>query len=156
MFNFYPRPKLKGKHCRCIGYVVQEFLRGFTLGTPHVLYSYCTYCSTYYVHVVWLENTTNRPGNRGLPCKSPFTPGHLIDAPPPEWPRTWVKASPRPPPLLPGALWGLPLSPPVTSLLLIPGMSPEYSQKLPPSPSPSPGAGTGKGAPPFNVPFRPL
>ena len=42
------------------------------------------YCATYYVHVLRLENTTNNRGNRGLPCKSPLTPGQLIDAPPPE------------------------------------------------------------------------
>ena len=85
MFNFYAFPKLKGKHCMCVGYVVQEFLRGFTLGTPHVRPVYCELIALHIMYIHVLENTTkNNRGNRGLPCKSPFTPGHLINAPPPE------------------------------------------------------------------------
>ena len=96
-------------------------------------------------------------GHRGQPWKSPFTTGQFIDAPAPEWPRTWVNVSPRPPPLLPGYFArGLPLSPPVTSLLLRPRNAPVSIQKLPQSPSPPLGEGMGKGAPPFNVSFRPL
>jgi hypothetical protein len=113
--------------------------------------SYCPYCSTYYVHVLWLWK--KKRGNRGLACKSPFTPGPLIDAPPPEWPRIWVKASPRPPPLLPGGLRGLPLSTPVTSLLPRPRNAPGVYSKAPPVPLPFSGGGDREGGPSFQCPL---
>ena len=45
---------------------------------------------------------------RGLPLSPP---GHFNDAPPPEWPRSLVKVSPRPLPRKPGLKGGVPFSP---------------------------------------------
>ena len=42
---------------------------------------------------------------------TPFTPSHFIDAPPPEWPRSLVKVSPRPLPRKTGLKGGVPFSP---------------------------------------------
>ena len=39
MFSFHLCPKLKGKHFRCVSYIVQEFLRGFTLGTLEAFFT---------------------------------------------------------------------------------------------------------------------
>ena len=66
------------------------------------------------------------------------------------------KPLPVPLPFCRGHFGGYPFHPRTLHCYHVPGMPPESMKKLPPSPSPSPGAGTGKGAPPFNVPFRPL
>ena len=42
---------------------------------------------------------------------TPFTPGHFIDAPPPECPLSLVEISPRPLPRKPGLKGGVPFSP---------------------------------------------
>ena len=119
--------------------------------------SYCPYCSTYYVHVLRLENMEKKTGAIGDYLVNPLSPrANWLMPRPRNDPGLESKPLPVPLPFCRGHFGGYPFHPRSLHWYLAPEMTPESSQKLPPSPSPSPGAGTGKGAPPFNVPFRPL
>ena len=104
----------------------------------------------------FLDDKLKNGGNRGEPRKPLKHHCTIFLSPSLKTIEQLEKTLPVPLPFCRGQIGGNPFHPRPIHWCPVPGMTPESSQKFPPSPSPSPGAGTGKGAPPFNVPFRPL